>query len=70
MLHRKPYATAGPIIDRNQASANPPLNLTLMIDQDLEDIVRTIPSNWWHIQPARAAGLITTGEYFIRLMAL
>jgi hypothetical protein len=39
VLHRKLYAVAGRIIERNQASTNPPLNLTLEIEQDLEDVI-------------------------------
>jgi hypothetical protein len=69
MLYRELYAIAGRIIDRNQASTNPPLILTLGIEQDLEDAIGSIPSNWWGIQSARLTGSISTSDYFIRPMA-
>ena len=42
---------AGRLIDRNQGSSGVSLLTTISIDQDLEELARSMPDEWWHPPP-------------------
>ncbi|KAI9810453.1 MAG: hypothetical protein M1827_006229 [Pycnora praestabilis] len=56
-----PYATqkklsiiVGRVINRNQATSTPSLASTLDIDQQLEDLVKSAPEQWWSIPTSQS----------------
>lgn len=45
---------AGRIVDRNMELLTKPLNTsTLQLDQDMDELERDIPEDWWHIKPRK-----------------
>ena len=63
---RKIAMIVGNIIDRNQASSNSSLPLTLEIDQNLENVARIMTDDWWNIESGYSAENIAFEESFCR----
>ena len=63
---RKIAMIAGDIIDRNQASSNPSLPLTLEIDQNLENVAKLMTDDWWDVESSESAQTISVEEAFCR----
>ncbi len=56
------------IADRNQNPSNMPFSATLRIDQDLEELAQSQPTEWWQLSSASEAGL-SIEEHFDRRSA-
>ena len=66
VYRRKLFVIAGQVIDRNQLSSSPALPQTLAIDQRLDDLVNSMPSEWWNMDQEQAS---SAPGYYERLAA-
>ena len=57
VYRRKLAVAAGHVIDRNRASASASLSATMEVDQRLDDHAKTMPTEWWDVGSAQAAGV-------------
>jgi len=63
---RKIAMIVGNIIDRNQASSNSSLPLTLEIDQNLENVAQIMTDDWWNTESDHSAQTLKIEESFCR----